>query len=55
MQKPWRQWERVTDSAPPVGFLLHPDAPLHDPGWGHPEWTLTSPQPRDQLPRADVP
>jgi acetoin utilization deacetylase AcuC-like enzyme len=20
-----------------VGFLLHPDAPLHDTGWGHPE------------------
>jgi len=27
----------VTDSAPPVGFLLHPEAPLHDTGWGHPE------------------
>ena len=22
---------------PPTGFLLHPSAPLHDPGWGHPE------------------
>lgn len=21
----------------PTGFLLHPAAPLHDPGWGHPE------------------
>ena len=27
----------MTDSAPPVGFLLHPDAPLHDTGWRHPE------------------
>ena len=27
----------MTDFAPPVGFLLHPDAPLHDTGWGHPE------------------
>jgi len=27
----------VTESAPLVGFLLHPDAPLHDTGWGHPE------------------
>ncbi|MCH7934629.1 MAG: histone deacetylase [Gemmatimonadetes bacterium] len=27
----------MTDSARPVGFLLHPDAPLHDTGWGHPE------------------
>ena len=27
----------MTDSACPVGFLLHPDAPLHDTGWGHPE------------------
>ena len=27
----------MTDPAPPVGFLLHPDAPLHDTGWGHPE------------------
>ena len=27
----------MTDLAPPVGFLLHPDAPLHDTGWGHPE------------------
>jgi acetoin utilization deacetylase AcuC-like enzyme len=26
-------------AAPPLttGFLLHPAAPLHDPGWGHPE------------------
>ena len=27
----------MTDPAPPVGFLLHPEAPLHDTGWGHPE------------------
>ncbi len=27
----------MTDFAPPVGFLLHPDAPLHDTGWRHPE------------------
>lgn len=27
----------MTDSAPPAGFLLHPEAPLHDTGWGHPE------------------
>ena len=27
----------MTDSAGPVGFLLHPEAPLHDTGWGHPE------------------
>ena len=27
----------MTDSARPVGFLLHPEAPLHDTGWGHPE------------------
>ena len=27
----------MTDSGPPVGFLLHPEAPLHDTGWGHPE------------------
>ena len=27
----------MTDSAPPVGFLLHQDAPLHDTGWRHPE------------------
>ncbi|HIF07155.1 MAG TPA: histone deacetylase [Gemmatimonadetes bacterium] len=27
----------MTDSPPPVGFLLHPEAPLHDTGWGHPE------------------
>ena len=32
-----RWLERVTDSGPPVGFLLHPEAPLHDTGWGHPE------------------
>ena len=27
----------MTDSSRPVGFLLHPEAPLHDTGWGHPE------------------
>ena len=27
----------MTDPGPPVGFLLHPEAPLHDTGWGHPE------------------
>ncbi len=27
----------MTDSACPVGFFLHPEAPLHDTGWGHPE------------------
>jgi acetoin utilization deacetylase AcuC-like enzyme len=27
---------QVTDSTP-VGFLLHPESPLHDTGWGHPE------------------
>ena len=27
----------MTDSAPRVGFLLHPEAALHDTGWGHPE------------------
>ncbi len=27
----------MTDSDPPVGFLLHPEAGLHDTGWGHPE------------------
>ena len=27
----------MADSAGPVGFLLHPEAPLHDTGWGHPE------------------
>ncbi len=28
----------MTDSPPPpAGFLLHPEAPLHDTGWGHPE------------------
>ena len=37
MRKTWQWWERVTDFAPPVGFLLHPDAPLHDTGWRHPE------------------
>ena len=37
MRKTWQWWERVTDLAPPVGFLLHPDAPLHDTGWRHPE------------------
>lgn len=28
-----------SDPVPPLptGFLLHPAAPLHDPGWGHPE------------------
>ncbi len=37
MPRPSPRWERVTDSSPPVGFLLHPEAPLHDTGWGHPE------------------
>ena len=27
----------MTESGAPVGFLLHPEAPLHDTGWGHPE------------------
>ena len=27
----------MADPVPPVGFLLHPDSPLHDTGWGHPE------------------
>ena len=26
----------MTDPTP-VGFLLHPESPLHDTGWGHPE------------------
>ena len=32
-----RWWGRVAEPVPPVGFLLHPDSPLHDTGWGHPE------------------
>lgn len=27
----------MSDAPRPTGFLLHPAAPLHDPGWGHPE------------------
>jgi len=27
----------MTSEPKPTGFLLHPAAPLHDPGWGHPE------------------
>ncbi len=27
----------MTDSAPRVGFFLHPEEALHDTGWGHPE------------------
>ena len=27
----------MDDNAPPVGFFIHPDASLHDTGWGHPE------------------
>ena len=28
---------RDPSQSPPTGFFLHPSAPLHDPGWGHPE------------------
>ncbi len=27
----------MSSENPRTGFLLHPAAPLHDPGWGHPE------------------
>jgi len=27
----------MSETTGPTGFLLHPAAPLHDPGWGHPE------------------
>ena len=27
----------MTPEPKPTGFFLHPAAPLHDPGWGHPE------------------
>ncbi|MGW8266531.1 MAG: histone deacetylase family protein [Longimicrobiales bacterium] len=27
----------MNPSPKPTGFFLHPAAPLHDPGWGHPE------------------
>ncbi len=34
---PYKLPEMSTARKPATGFFLHPAAPLHDPGWGHPE------------------
>jgi acetoin utilization deacetylase AcuC-like enzyme len=31
------RWSDQVADPTPVGFLLHPESPLHDTGWGHPE------------------